>query len=94
MLSSSFDTCETSNPSTTAVLFWGGFFFARLAIVMVQLSDVSVPRSERTIMDGFAFVSFDDVIIAEGPPPVDIDSALAVEPKGKITTTWAGIKAK
>ena len=41
---------------------------------------------------GFAFVSFDDVIIAEGPPPVDIDKALAAEPKGKLTTTWGKIK--
>jgi hypothetical protein len=43
---------------------------------------------------GFSFVSFDDVIVAEGSPPVDIDKALAVESNGKLTTTWGQVKGE
>ena len=44
--------------------------------------------------NGFAFASFDDVIVAGGAPPVDIDRALAVGSKGKLITTWGQIKGE
>lgn len=42
--------------------------------------------------NGFSFVSFDDVIVVSGAPPVDIDKALAADSKGKLATTWGKVK--
>ena len=42
---------------------------------------------------GFATLSFDDVIVVEGGPPIDLSVVSAVEQNDKLAATWGAIKS-
>ena len=42
---------------------------------------------------GFATLSFDDVVVVEGGPPVDAQRILAVDQNDKLAATWGAVKS-